>query len=517
MTERPRNILLIVVDQWRGDHLGHLGASWVRTPRMDALAARGVSFARHFCQGAPCGPARTSLQTGKYVMNHRVVHNGVPLDARHDHLARMLRRAGYDPALVGYSTTTPDPRGLARDDPRLRTNGDIADSWTIVAQMDEAHGRGDVARNYARWVAERAPHHAGRGAEALWAPASGAARPDGAPAVVEARFSDSAWLTGAALDYLRARTAGEPWMLHFGLYRPHPPFTAPAPFHAATPLAAIPPPVRAARPADEAGGHPYLRHVHATLGLGGFMSGGEGLVAELADDEIARIRQAYCGLIEEADMRIGMVLDELAARGMADDTLIVFTSDHGEQLGDHYLLGKLGFHDASFHVPLIVVDPSPAADATRGTVVRGMTESVDVLPTILDWLGMATPHTCDGHSLLAQIRGGGDRTRDAAHFEFSLRGGFHAPDARVLDLGWRSCDLAVLRTDTHKYVHFQALPPLLFDLRDDPHELLDRSRDPACAGILLEMAQRMLSWRMHHAERELVNLSASPAGLVAIA
>jgi arylsulfatase A-like enzyme len=216
-------------------------------------------------------------------------------------------------------------------------------------------------------------------------------------------------------------------------------------------------------------------------------------------------------------MRIGMVLDELAARGMADDTLIVFTSDHGEQLGDHYLLGKLGFHDASFHVPLIVVDPSPAADATRGTVVRGMTESVDVLPTILDWLGMATPHTCDGHSLLAQIRGGGDRTRDAAHFEFSLRGGFHAPDARVLDLGWRSCDLAVLRTDTHKYVHFQALPPLLFDLRDDPHELLDRSRDPACAGILLEMAQRMLSWRMHHAERELVNLSASPAGLVAIA
>jgi arylsulfatase A-like enzyme len=247
------------------------------------------------------------------------------------------------------------------------------------------------------------------------------------------------------------------------------------------------------------------------------MTGGKGRVAALSDAQIARLRQSYCGLIEEADMQIGRVLDALAAQDRLRDTLIVFTSDHGEQLGDHYLLGKLGFHDASFHVPLIVVDPSPEADATRGSIVRGMTESIDILPTILDWLGRDVPHTCDGRSLLAQIRGRDDRTRAEAHFEFSLRGGFLAPGQRVMDLDWRSCDLAVLRTDTHKYVHFQSLPPLLFDLREDPHEIVDRSGDPACRGTMLELAQRMLSWRMHHAERELTHLSASPGGLVAIA
>jgi arylsulfatase A-like enzyme len=517
MPDRPRNILLIVVDQWRGDHLGHVGASWVRTPNLDALARRGVSFAKHFCQGAPCGPARTSLQTGKYVMNHRVVYNGVPLDARHDHLARILRRAGYDPALVGYSTTTPDPRGLAPSDTRFRTNGDIADSWRVITRLDEQRNRNDQARNYVGWVVSRASHHAGRSADELWAPRSGATRPDGAPAVVEAELSDSAWLAESALEYLRGRPGDEPWMLHFGLYRPHPPFSAPAPYHATTPLDAIPPPIRAARSEDEAGAHPYLRYLHGSQELASFMVGGKGRVADLTDDELRHLRQAYCGLIAEADHQIGRVLDALAERGQLDDTLIIMTSDHGEQLGDHYLLGKLGFHDQSYHVPLIVVDPSPAADSTRGRVVEGFSESVDILPTILEWLGLAVPHTCDGRSLLPLIRGMSDATKQAVHFEFSLRGGFLSPETRVLDLDYRSCDLAVLRTATHKYVHFQKLPPLLFDLRGDPHELRNRAGDPVCHEVMLAMAQRMLDWRMHHAERELLHLSASPAGLVAIA
>ncbi len=516
MPDRPKNVLLIVVDQWRGDHLGSLGASWVRTPRLDALARRGVTFTGNFCQSAPCGPARTSLQTGKYVMNHRVVHNGVPLDARHDHLARILRRAGYDPALVGYSTTTPDPRGLSPTDFRFRTNGDIADSWRVIAQLDELRDRNDMARNYLGWVATRAPHHAGKTANDLWGPRSGASRPDGAPCVVEAGFSDSAWLTESALEYLRGRPQGQPWMMHFGLYRPHPPFNAPAPYHASTPLSAIPDPVRAARREDEAGGHPYLRYLHGSQDLGGYMVGGKGLASELDDAELRHLRQAYCGLIAEADMQIGRVLDALTEQGLLDDTLIVMTSDHGEQLGDHYLLGKVGFHDQSFHVPLIVVDPSTQADATRGETVDGLTESIDILPTILDWIGIDVPHTCDGESLLPVIHGDRKTTKDAVHFEFSLRGGFLAPQLKILGLDYRSCDLAVLRTRTHKYVHFQALPPLLFDLRDDPQELRDRSKDPDCRAVVLELAQQMLSWRMHHAERELVNLSASPAGLVAV-
>ena len=108
-----QNVLLIIADQWRGDCLGALGHPAVRTPNLDALAAESTVFTRHFGQSAPCGPARASMLTGLYVMNHRVVANGVPLDARHPNLALELRRAGLDPNLVGYTTTAPDPRGTS--------------------------------------------------------------------------------------------------------------------------------------------------------------------------------------------------------------------------------------------------------------------------------------------------------------------------------------------------------------------------------------------------------------------
>ena len=305
-------------------------------------------------------------------------------------------------------------------------------------------------------------------------------------------------------------------MLHFGLYRPHPPFAAPAPYHDSTPLSQIPAPVRAARPEDEAGGHPYMKEVLATQDLGSYMVGGEGRPAGLTNEELRLLRQAYAGLIEEADTQIGRVLDVLAERGELESTLIVFTSDHGEQLGDHYMLGKMGFYDQSYHVPLIVVDPRPEADATRGRIIEWLTESIDVLPTILDWTGIEVPHTCDGASLLAVVRGLDDTVRDSVHFEFAVRGGFLVPDRWALGMDYRTCDLGVLRTDRYKYVHFQSLPPLLFDLQEDPGELRDRSSDSAYGAVMLAMTQKMLSWRMHYAERELVNLSASPKGLVRV-
>ena len=113
---KHRNVLLIVADQWRGDSLGVLGHPSALTPNLDALARDGMTFRSHFGQSAPCGPARASLLTGLYVMNHRVVANGVPLDARHPTLAREVKQAGIDPALVGYTTTTPDPRVVGPGD-----------------------------------------------------------------------------------------------------------------------------------------------------------------------------------------------------------------------------------------------------------------------------------------------------------------------------------------------------------------------------------------------------------------
>ena len=101
-----KNVLMIVVDQWRADFLSVLGANFLRTPNIDRLTREGVTFRNHVTTAVPCGPARASLLTGLYLMNHRAVQNTVPLDARHTNLAKELRRIGYDPALIGYTTTT---------------------------------------------------------------------------------------------------------------------------------------------------------------------------------------------------------------------------------------------------------------------------------------------------------------------------------------------------------------------------------------------------------------------------
>src|SRR5690606_994101 len=121
------NVLLITLDQFRGDSLSCAGHPLVRTPNLDALAAEGVRLARHYSQAAPCAPGRASLYTGMYQMNHRVVANGTPLDARFDTLALAGRRAGYRPAAFGYTDQSIDPRlADGPDDPRLSTyNGTL--------------------------------------------------------------------------------------------------------------------------------------------------------------------------------------------------------------------------------------------------------------------------------------------------------------------------------------------------------------------------------------------------------
>ena len=127
-----KNVLLIVVDQWRGDTLPMLGHPLIKTPNIESLASEGVTFARHYTQAVPCGPGRASLLTGLYMMNHRAVQNTIPLDARHTNIALEVRKAGYEPALVGYTTTTPDPRVTAAQDPRYTVLGADMEGWKSV-------------------------------------------------------------------------------------------------------------------------------------------------------------------------------------------------------------------------------------------------------------------------------------------------------------------------------------------------------------------------------------------------
>jgi arylsulfatase A-like enzyme len=187
-------------------------------------------------------------------------------------------------------------------------------------------------------------------------------------------------------------------------------------------------------------------------------------------------------------------------------------------MGDHWLLGKLGYFDQSYHIPLIIFDPRQAADNTRGQMLDGFTENIDIMPTLLNWAGVEPPTQCDGKSLLDGIHNGalpaGWRTE--AHWEFDFRDIPNGePMEQSLGLTPHQCSLNVIRSNQYKYVHFTKLPPLFFDLKQDPEELHNLATDPAYLPRVLEYAQKMLSWRMNHDEQTLTHLALTDDGVVA--
>ncbi|MBR0655638.1 phosphoric/sulfuric ester hydrolase PehA [Plastoroseomonas arctica] len=505
MSER-RNVLLIVVDQWRADFVPALGADFLRTPNLDRLCREGVTFRNHVTTAVPCGPARASLLTGLYLMNHRAVQNTVPLDARHFNLAKALRLIGYDPALIGYTTTTPDPRTSGPRDPRFLVLGDIMDGFRSVGAFEPNMD------GYFGWIAQNGFELPPK-REDIWLPEGVDSVPGATdkPSRIPAEFSDSSFFTERALTFLKGKQE-KPWFLHLGYYRPHPPFVAPAPYHAMYKPEDMPRPVRADSPEAEAAQHPLLNFYIRNIRQGSFFHGAEGTGAALDEAQILQMRATYAGLITEIDTCLGRVFDHLEQTGQWDDTLIIFTSDHGEQLGDHHLLGKIGYHDESFRIPLVIKDPD--APERAGIIESAFTESVDVMPTILEWLGGEIPRAADGASLIPLVRGVTPAGwRDALHYEYDFRDVHYSRPETALGLSMDESSLCVIQDDDYKYVHFAALPPLFFDLRDDPHQFRNLADEPAYAGVVKDYAQKALSWRLKHAERTLTHHRATPRGL----
>jgi arylsulfatase A-like enzyme len=489
-----RNVLLITVDQWRGECLSALGHPTVRTPHIDGLAADGVLFRNHYAQAAPCGPSRASLLTGMYLQNHRAVLNGTPLDARFTNIALEARARGYDPVLFGYTDQSPDPRLLQPDDPRLTTYEGVLPGFRAVVHLPEH------LRPWAAWLAERG-YAVPADARDLYLPVSEA---PAAPPIYSAEHTEAAFLTGSILDYL-AQRGGEPWFVHAAYIRPHPPFIVPAPYNTMYDPADVPPPVRRATWEEEGAQHPFMRGATSIPLLRGPED----------DAGLRQMRATYYGMMTEVDAQLGRLLDGLRDSALLDSTLVVLTSDHGEMLGDHWLTDKLGYFDEAYHIPLVIRDPSAEARASVGRVVERFTENVDVMPTVLDWLGAETPVQCDGRSLLPFLAGDEpDTWRSEAHWEFDFRDPVNRFAEKLLGISIDQCSLNVIRDERYKYVHFTALPPLFFDLRRDPHELEDRSRDPEYAPLVLEYAQKMLSWRMENDERTLTGLFVGPGGLL---
>jgi arylsulfatase A-like enzyme len=487
------NVLLITADQWRGDCLGLLGHPCLRTPHLDALAARGVLFRRHFSQATPCGPARASLHTGMYALNHRSVTNGTPLDDRHSELAADAKKAGYRPILFGYTDRSLDPRDRDPADPWLRTYEGLSPSFEIGLYLPEDNGP---------WLAHLARRH-GR-SRSLAELFSGEL---GVPAPYPAEDSETAFLADSFLAWLERRDAAGPWFAHLTFVKPHPPLVAPAPYHALYDPDQVPAPVRAASLEVEASVHPWLA---AKLALPKATSWYD-KPANLDEASIRHARAIYYGLITEVDHHIGRIVAALERSGEFDRTLVLVTGDHGEMLGDHWLLGKHGFFPQVFHVPLIMVDPSPGA--ARGRVVEAFTEHVDLMPTILERIGLEPPLQCDGRSLVPWLEGGDPAGwRAAAHCEHDFRDLETLDFERALSVASDRCGLCVRQSKDYAYVHFNGLPPLCYDLRQDPHQFENIASDPTRSAEILEQAQAMLTWRMDMAERRLTGCKLTPTG-----
>ena len=497
---RPINVLLITADQWRGSCLSVLGHPTVRTPNLDTLAADGVLFRNHFAQCVPCGPSRASIFTGMYLMNHRSVRNGVPLDARFTNLALEARKGRYDPVLFGYTDTSVDPRRYDPNDPALTTYSSPLPGFREIlgekdgtgAWLHHLSGQGiDIPRRAFDIYKPLATGTPGRG-------------PTFAPARYRAKDSDTAFMTDRVIDHLSAEDGAKPWFLHLSLLRPHPPFIAPHPYNALYHPDDVPDFRRADSPEAEGRQHPYaafmIRH-HLQK---------ERLNPErhpATEPAMRQLRCTYYGLMSEVDHHLGRLIAHLKESGRYDDTLIVFASDHGEMLWDHWILGKQTYYDQAYHVPLIVRAPGRKWDKGRGRIVAAFSENIAIMPTILDVLGLEVPLQCDGAPLTPFLAGRRPRgwPREV-HWEFDFRDIVEGHAEKELGIPFDHCNLAVLRDDRYKYIHFAALPPLLFDLRDDPDELRDLARDPAHAPTVMAYAQRMLSWRLAHADRTLTGI-----------
>jgi len=508
---RGGKVLFVVIDQLRADCLTGALASVAKLPNLRALMAEGVTFASHYSVTSPCGPARASLLTGLYAMNHRSVRNGTPLSRRHANLALEARKAGYEPLLFGYTDTSPDPEGLDPADPELTSYEGLLPGFTEVARLRFDSGS-------EAWVADLATK--GYDLPAEYRALYRAVDPDGqgrlnAPALYRAEDSDTAWLTDEALKALGPRT-GKDWFAHLTYFRPHPPLVAPAPWNALHAPDEVP---EARLPVDiaaEKAVHPFTEAFFSEPSGFSLHSGFDGRQDAVAAADRQALRAVYLGLAAEVDHHLERLIGWLKDTGQYDDTLIVVTSDHGEMLGDHFMWGKETVYDPSFRVPLIIRDPRHRAAA--GRVVEDFTESVDVAPTILDWLGQAQPQSFNGRKLTPFLEGGApERWRDHAFMELDL-GNPVEPTRfqRLLGLDLASANVAMLREKRFKYVHFNGgLPPLLFDMAADPGEMRNLAGDPAYQGEMLRLARRTLDHRMAHADHALARMHITEDGVKA--
>ena len=474
------NVLFIMADQLRWDHLSCSGHPWLQTPNIDALARRGVRFANAFVNSGVCGPSRMSYYTGRYPISHGATWNRVPLSVGEVTLGEYLRKgAGRTLALAGKTHVLPDRAGLERM--QLEGGSELASllergGFEEIDRYDGHHEPGDESGYpaYLRAQGYDAPDPWSSFVIAGTNPQGEVVsgwhmRNVGNPARVAERHSETAYMTDQAIGFMD-RMGDAPWVLHLSYVKPHWPYMAPAPYHAMyTPEQCLPV-VRSE--AERRNAHPALAAYRQH----------EESVSFQRDDCVRIVRPAYQGLVKQLDDHLGRLFEHMDRRGLLKDTLVLFTADHGDFLGDHWLGEKELFYDTVQKVPFIVADPRPEADTTRGSVEQRFVESVDVVPTILETLGIPVPgHRIEGRSLAPLLHGG--EAADWRDFTYSeLDYGFREA-RRILHKTPQQSRAFSIRNARWRYVYWLDEPEQLYDLDADPEQMNDLGRDAGHEGV----------------------------------
>lgn len=492
-----KNILFIMCDQLRWDYLSCYGHPRLDTPNIDALAARGVRFDRAYVQSPVCGASRMSTYTGRYVQAHGASWNFVPLKAGEMTIGDHLRPLGVKSVLIGKTHMKTDSYGMARlgIDPDSRIGVRISECGFDPFERDDGihpysgHEPNPPYNDYARAQGLEAENpweeYANAGEDADGSLLSGwFLKYADRPARVPDEHSETPYITSRAMAFIDeavARYPDRPWVAHVSYIKPHWPYIVPEPYASMYGPEDVPPARRSDTEKENA--HPVYAEMMQRR-----------VSRNFSRDEVrARVIPAYMGLIKQIDDQMGRLFRHLEARGIAQDTMIVFTSDHGDYLGDHWLGEKDMFHEESIRVPLIICDPGPEADATRGTVNRDLVEAIDLTPTFLEnYGGAAVPHVLDGHSLMDALHG--TRTSDPRDYVISEYDYSFIEPRVTLDMPARQCWLRMIFDGRFKYIHAEGFRPMLYDLQADPDEFTDLGADPAHEDTRARLHEALFKW-----------------------
>ncbi len=466
MPRRP-NLLLIMSDQHTQKIAGCYGDSVIATPNIDRLARRGVIFDNAYTTSPICVPARMSALTARHAFRQDCWTNTDYLASDVPTFMHALGAAGYAPALVGrLHALGPDQlHGYV-----ARTVGDHSPNWIGIPR----HDMGVLTNTNEPERVSITRSGPGRSAYEL--------KDVDVTAAAVAAIRDLGSRAGAAGD--------QPFALTVGLMLPHAPFVA-APADYARYKDRV---GRATLPAAAPGAeHPWISWWRANREI-----------TAVPEDEEIRARAAYYGLVDRMDRMIGEILDALDAAGLAEDTLVIYTSDHGDQIGERGLWWKHSFFDESIKVPMILSWPGRLpAGARRGQIVNLM----DLAATMLDALGAPALPDIDGRSFLAVARDGDTPWVDETFAEYCT-------DDTPVWTGGMAVRQRMIRAGRWKLSYYHGYRPQLFDLATDPHELVDLATEDRHAAVRDALVARVLAdWDPLEIDRRMRRRAAQKAVL----